>query len=271
MARMFASRRWPLLALCLAIRAALPRTFAAPSASAASESTWREAYQAELARNELLQQQLESLGKDASPEVPEACEVDWEGSYQKLAACNQQLEVAIYGERKSTEEVPKAAPLAFEVSLPASETKERVEVLGFRDPRKASFFAVKARLPLGLQLTKDAPNEPKNAFLVEAVAPEGAAAQSGVLAGDILHALTAVMDRSNLGIKTEDFVSSVVGGLGRWRQTIVDSSYINTVDDLVDQLKSNTMLGSDTEVLLIFERDVSALPEPAEPLEAVPK
>ena len=95
MARMFASRRWPLLALCLAIRAALPRlawrwswnrrelfsgnmsfgpgwhlefsqpasppaifvlrrTFAAPSASAASESTWREAYQAELARNELL-------------------------------------------------------------------------------------------------------------------------------------------------------------------------------------------------------------------------
>ena len=54
-------------------------------------------------------------------------------------------------------------------------------------------------------------------------------------------------------------------------RTIVDSSYINTVDDLVDQLKSNTMLGSDTEVLLIFERDVSALPEPAEALEAVPK
>ena len=38
------------------------------------------------------------------------------------------------------------------------------------------------------------------------------------------------MDRANLGIKTEDFVSNVVGGLGRWRQTILDTSFINTVD-----------------------------------------
>eukprot|EP00434_Breviolum_minutum_P037950 symbB.v1.2.033651.t3/scaffold4211.1/size43043/1 len=103
--------------------------------------------------------------------------------------------------------------------------------------------------------------------MVEDVAANGAAAQGGVLAGDILHALTVVMDRSNLGIKTEDFVSSVVGGLGRWRQTIMDASYINTVDELVSQFKSNTMLGSETELLLIFERDISTSPKPAETLE----
>ena len=30
-------------------------------------------------------------------------------------------------------------------------------------------------------------------------------------------------------------------------RTILDASYINTVDDMVEQLKSNSILGSDTE------------------------
>ena len=51
----------------------------------------------------------------------------------------------------------------------------------------------------------------------------------------------------------------------------MDASYINTVDELVSQFKSNTMLGSETELFLIFERDISTSPEPAETLEPVPK
>ena len=54
-------------------------------------------------------------------------------------------------------------------------------------------------------------------------------------------------------------------------RTIMDASYINTVDELVSQFKSNTMLGSETELLLIFERDISTSPKPAETLEPVPK
>ena len=50
----------------------------------------------------------------------------------------------------------------------------------------------------------------------------------------------------------------------------MDASYINTVDDLVSQFKSNTMMGSDTELLLIFERDISRSPVPAETLEPLP-
>lgn len=40
-------------------------------------------------------------------------------------------------------------PLAFEVTLPDSDSRERVEVVGFRAPKNAAFFAVKGRLPLG--------------------------------------------------------------------------------------------------------------------------
>ena len=45
--------------------------------------------------------------------------------------------------------------------------------------------------------------------MVEAAAPGGAAASGGVMEGDILHALTVVMDRANLGVKTEDLRGEV--------------------------------------------------------------
>lgn len=216
----------------------------------------------ELQRNRLLREQLKE-----DMELPEVCEVDWKASYEKLSDCNKELEVALRQQAKTAEEDAQplsVEPVAFEVTLPDSDSSERVEVVGFRSPKNAAFYLLRGRLPLGLQLTKKDEGRLKGAFMVEAAAPGGAAANGGVIEGDILHELTVVMDRANLGIKTEDFVSSVVGGLGRWRQTIMDASYINTVDDLVSQFKSNTMLGSDTEFLLIFERDISTSPAPAE-------
>eukprot|EP00913_Durusdinium_trenchii_P027279 g25593.t1 len=45
----------------------------------ATEDPWREAYDAELRRNELL---LEQLGEEV--ELPEVCEVDWKESYETL-------------------------------------------------------------------------------------------------------------------------------------------------------------------------------------------
>lgn len=224
----------------------------------------------ELQRNQLLREQL----KNEEMELPEVCEVDWKASYEKLSDCNKELEVALRQQAKTAEEDAQplsVEPVAFEVTLPDSDSSELVEVVGFRPPQRAAFYLLRGRLPLGLQLTKLNEGRLKGAFMVEAAAPGGAAASGGVMEGDILHALTVVMDRANLGVKTEDFVSSVVGGLGRWRQTIMDASYINTVDDLVSQFKSNTMLGSDTELLLIFERDISTSPAPAESLQPVPK
>lgn len=40
-------------------------------------------------------------------------------------------------------------PLAFEVTLPDSDSSERVEVVGFRPSKNAAFFVLKGCLPLG--------------------------------------------------------------------------------------------------------------------------
>ena len=47
---------------------------------AEDEETWREAYDTELQRNQLLREQLKIDGMD----LPEVCEVDWKGSYEQL-------------------------------------------------------------------------------------------------------------------------------------------------------------------------------------------
>ncbi|CAE7280882.1 unnamed protein product [Symbiodinium sp. CCMP2592] len=250
---------------------------------ASSEDAWKAAYDAEMERNELLREQLRSLdiGESSAAEMPEACEVDWQDSYEKLAACNQELEETLRsggglqaGGRSAQVQQQTAAmkPLVFEVPLP-EQGNERLELVRyFTDGREVAFYMIRACLPLGLQLTKCNSGPLKGAFLVEDVVEGGQAWQGGVvLPGDILHAVTVVMDRANLGIKTEDFVSNVVGGLGRWRQTILDTSFINTVEDLVAQMQSNKAMGTDTELVLVFERDLSESPRPPDvldPLEA---
>lgn len=40
-------------------------------------------------------------------------------------------------------------PVAFEVTLPDSDSSERVEVVGFRPPKNAAFYLLRGRLPLG--------------------------------------------------------------------------------------------------------------------------
>ena len=47
---------------------------------AADEEAWREAYDMELQRNQLLREQL----KNEEMELPEVCEVDWNASYEML-------------------------------------------------------------------------------------------------------------------------------------------------------------------------------------------
>ncbi|CAK9087065.1 unnamed protein product [Durusdinium trenchii] len=209
----------------------------------ATEDPWREAYDAELRRNELL--------------------------LEKLSDCNRQIEEVLRLQSRNADESAQAHISGWSWSMGGLGGVWILWMKPAMGMKNAAFFTFQGRLPLGLQLRKQNEGRLKGAFLVEDIFP-GPAAEH-VWRGDILHALTVVMDRANLGIKTEDFVSSVVGGLGRWRQTIVDASFINTVEDMVDQLNSNTMLGSDTEILLIFERDISSSPEPDEILEPAPK
>ena len=130
---------------------------------ASSEDAWKAAYDAEMERNELLREQLRSLDIGESSEMPEACEVDWRESYEKLAACNQELEQTLRsggglqaGGRSAHVEQQTAAmkPLVFEVPLP-EQGNERLELVRyFTDGREVAFYMIRACLPLGLQLTK---------------------------------------------------------------------------------------------------------------------
>merc|ERR1712203_455437 len=119
------------------------------------------------------------------------------------------------------------------------------------------FYSLCVGMPLGLRLTK----------VEEGIEGGSAAAGGQVAAGDLLHAVTMVADRSDIGMRTEDFVSSVVGGFGRFRQSLVDTTFINTPDDLVDVMRSNSLLGGDTKLTLIFERNVDTSAPPANPLQ----
>mmetsp|Transcript_42127 Transcript_42127/g.98254 ORF Transcript_42127/g.98254 Transcript_42127/m.98254 type:complete len:302 (-) Transcript_42127:44-949(-) len=265
------------LGLTVPHRRAANKLRLAASASA-EEDVWREAYDAEMERNKLLREQLSALQIDADgQEMPEACSVDWKDSYEQVAACNAELEDSLRrggglqagGRTQTVEQTAALEPLVFEVPLPAQDTTERLELVRYHtDGRDVAFYSIQASLPLGLQMAKCNSGPLKGAFLVEEVL-EGAGQENGVAAGDLLHAVTVVMDRANLGIKTEDFVSNVVGGMGRWRQTIMDTSFINTVDDLVVQMQSNNAMGSDMELVLVFERDLTSSQPPPNVLEPV--
>jgi len=251
---------------------------AAATDAAKEEETWREAYELELERNELLRDQLQSLGvkslllqeQPSALAVPEECAIDWADSYGRLAECNRALEAELRGGAGQQAKgaglqggqgaEATALPAVFQVRLPEAGTQEELELSPFFG-RGSAFYSVEARLPLGLSLTKQGSGQLCGAFLVDDVLEGGSAKASGkILAGDILQALTVVMDGSDLGMKVEDFVSTVVGGLGRWRQTLTDASFIDSADDLVEAIQTNTVFGSDVKLVLIFERDTAALP-----------
>jgi len=149
--------------------------------------------------------------------------------------------------------------------MPSDDSSISIELLPFFG---GTFYSVCVELPLGLKLTKVDEGSLMGAFLVDEVMKGGSAAAAGeVVAGDVLHALTVVADRADLGMRTEDFVSSLVGGFGRFRQSLMDASFIDTTDDLVEMMQTNLVLGSDTKLALIFERDVNTLAPPANPLQ----
>mmetsp|Transcript_63424 Transcript_63424/g.127147 ORF Transcript_63424/g.127147 Transcript_63424/m.127147 type:complete len:317 (+) Transcript_63424:58-1008(+) len=263
-----------------------PRAHRTAASCSDGESTqdaaWKEAYELERERNELLRDQLQSQGLKTlllNPEAPEpnvepdACAVDWEQNYESLAACNRALEEELRGKpvpAPSASPSPAAVgPALLKVPIAEQGVLETIELSRFFGGAGA-FYVVQARLPLGLELQKRDGGGLMGAFVVENVLPGGAADASGeVTVGDVLQAVTVVMDNQDLGMKTEDFVSSVVGGLGRYRQVLSDASFIDTADDLVEAIKSNTMLSSEVQITLVFERDTAALSAPKEPLEPV--
>jgi len=243
-------------------------------------SEWKDAYELEVERNRVLREQfseqLALLGKPAAAaptaaREPEACEVDWSLNYERLAAYNNALADEIAGlQREAKEDRPAVAekrPVFFKIKMPSDDSLMSIELLPFFGGAGA-FYSLYAEFPLGLKLTKVDKGSLMGAFLVEEVMKGGSAAAAGeVVEGDVLHALTMVGDQADLGMRTEDFVSSLVGGFGRFRQSLMDASFIDTTDDLVEMMQTNLVLGSDTKLALIFERDVNTLAPPANPLQ----
>mmetsp|Transcript_73093 Transcript_73093/g.144962 ORF Transcript_73093/g.144962 Transcript_73093/m.144962 type:complete len:359 (+) Transcript_73093:57-1133(+) len=246
----------------------------------ADQREWKDAYKLEVERNHVLREQLSEqlmiLGKtstseDAIARQPEACDVDWSINYERLAACNNALADEIAGLQRGTVEdkpvVVEKRVANFNVKMPNDDSSMNIELLGFFGGTGA-FYSLCVDLPLGLKLTKVDHGSLMGAFLVEEVMEGGSVAAVGeVVAGDVLHAVTMVGDQADLGMRTEDFVSSLVGGLGRFRQSLMDASFIDSTEDLMEIMKSNMILGSDTKLALVFERDVSTLAPPATPLQ----
>lgn len=243
----------------------------------AEQREWKDAYELEIERNcvlrEQFSEQLSSLGKpSAEPAVawdPEACGDDWSQNYERLAACNNALAEEIAGlQRKAADDRPAVVakrPMLFKINMPNDDSSMSIELLPFFG---GAFYSLCTGFPVGLKLTKVDEGSLMGAFLVEELVEGGSAAVAGeVMAGDVLHAVTGVGDQADLGMRTEDFVSSLVGGLGRFRQSLMDASFIDTTDDLEDMMRSNLALGSDTKLALIFERDVNTLAPPAKPLQ----
>jgi len=250
------------------------------------DDAWKQAFQLELERLELLKAQWESCQADSTGapvsqnifDPDDVSSDSWADRYQRLSAENQVLEIAIQELMvtssqtiiKDMRDVAAEQPARFEVKLPNAGGSESVELARFFG-RSAAFYCVTASLPLGLNITKRVSGPLLGAFVIENVLPGGSAEASGkILPGDILQALTIVADSADLGMRTEDFVSSVVGGLGRFRPTLTDATFINTVEELADLIKTNTILGSDTELALIFERNISSAPNPSDILEPLP-
>merc|ERR1712216_217503 len=65
-----------------------------------------------------------------------------------------------------------------------------------------------------------------------------------------------------------DAMSSFVGGLkgGSLQQSLIDASFINTLDDLVEKIEQNKLLGPEVDITMVFERNTAESPAPAEEL-----
>jgi len=245
-------------------------------------AAWRAAYDAEFERNCLLREQLHSRGlkgwlvdseaSDGSVE-PDACEVDWAKSYEHLASCNKALEEKLaYTDRASRSfedkrDMSAKLPVFFKVQLSQEEPEQSVELVRFFG-RDAAFYLIRAGLPLGLKFSTGEAGGTGGAFIVEEVIPGGSAECCGqILPGDVLQALTVVAEGSDRSGWT-DIMSSFVGGLkgGSLRQTLLDATFINSLDDLVGAIQKNKELGPDVELTLIFERNMGTGPPPQEPL-----
>jgi len=156
------------------------------------------------------------------------------------------------------------------VKLGEQEGLASVQLARYFGPSSA-FFLVRAPLPLGLNVTKRSGGELSGAFVVEDVLPGGSVFEARkVLPGDVLQALTVVSGSAGLGSRNsenQEFLATMMGSLQKPTQTLVDASFLNTMEDFVDAVRTNTEMGDEAELTMIFERDVDMLPEPAEPLQ----
>lgn len=169
-------------------------------------------------------------------------------------------------------DIKAKSPTLFKMQLAGQDGLASVELVRFFG-LTASFYSVRAPLPLGLKLTKRESGKLQGAFVVEDVVAGGSAEASGkILAGDVLQALTIVSGSAGLGSRGseyQEFLSTMLGSIDKPQQSLVDASFINTLDDLVEAIKTNLALGDGTELTLIFERDTSERPVPDEPLQSV--
>lgn len=229
----------------------------------AEENPWQDAYFAEKERNCLLLEELKTRGLAADEDAPEAGS-DWQKSYEGMVSCNSALEKTLRNSRTDS----MRAPANFKVVLRQGDWTAEKRVQLDRFFASSAFFLLRARLPLGLQLVKRTSGRLQGAFEVEDVLPGGTAADSGlVLPGDVLQAVSVAVEGEDRSGWT-DAMSSFMGGLegGSLQQTIIDTSFINTLDDLVEKIQQNKQLGPDIDITMIFERDTAESPAPAEEL-----
>jgi len=246
---------------------------------AADTAVWKEAYDLELERNSLLRDQLKSVGFEEDSKLPEIeeCSIDWADNYEKIAACNKQLEEALRGYEAETNKRPIQDQRSMAAVLPnifyvvlENGVQASIELSRFYG-KNAAFYLFQAPMPLGLNITKMSDGPLQNAFVVQNVVEGGSAEASRlVLPGDVVQAVSVVGDGGKpLGVRTEDFVSTVTAAINsvQVRQTLVDASFILSSEELVKLIKSNAALGENAAITIIFERDISQSPPPQVPLE----
>eukprot|EP00930_Biecheleria_cincta_P059751 TRINITY_DN45472_c0_g1_i1.p1 TRINITY_DN45472_c0_g1~~TRINITY_DN45472_c0_g1_i1.p1 ORF type:complete len:294 (+),score=58.05 TRINITY_DN45472_c0_g1_i1:76-957(+) len=226
----------------------------------AEENPWQDAYLTERERNRLLLDELKTRGLTADDDVPEASS-DWQQSYAQMASCNSALEKALRDSKTDN----MRAPSNFKVVLRQGDWSVEKHLQLVRFFSSSAFFLLRARLPLGLQLVKRTSGHLQGAFEVEDVLPGGTAVDSGlVLPGDVLQAVSAVKEGEDRSGWT-DAMSSFMGGLegGSLQQTLIDTAFINTLDDLIEKIQQNKQLGPEIDIVMIFERNTAASPAPA--------
>jgi len=233
---------------------------AGPREDGEAEDWQREAYFEELQRNRQLRDRLlesgmalpdESVsGLDAT--VDEVCGIQWSESYESLANCNDAMEerISAFGEDFSQDDLA-----VFRVQAGHGQPELSVTLLPFYG-RESAFYAMRSRAPLsGLRLRKEESGPLKSAWVVEAVSHECEDAESEVIVGDVLQAVTVISEEGSLPGRGEST-----------RPTLADVSFIDTLDHLEEAVQRHASHASGAESILIFERDVALRSSPQEPL-----